>query len=137
MWHRYCKTSEVLSAGTPEMNKDRLVIYHNPNCSKSRETLQILEDHQLTPEIINYLDNPPSRQVLASIVEMLGISVRELIRDTETVYQDAGLDDDSLNDNELLEAISKFPALMQRPIVISGDRAVLGRPPARVLEIIA
>ena len=119
------------------MNKDRLVIYHNPNCSKSRETLQILEDHQLTPEIINYLDNPPSRQVLANIVEMLGISVRELIRDTETVYQDAGLDDVSLNDNELLEAICKFPALMQRPIVISGDRAVLGRPPARVLEIIA
>jgi arsenate reductase len=119
------------------MNKDRLVIYHNPNCSKSRETLQILEDHQLTPEIINYLENPPGRQVLASTVEMLGISVRELMRDTETVYQDAGLDDDSLNDNELLEAISKIPALMQRPIVISGDRAVLGRPPARVLEIIA
>jgi arsenate reductase len=119
------------------MNKDRLVIYHNPNCSKSRETLQILEDHQLTPEIINYLENPPSRQELASIVEMLGISVRELMRDTEAGYQDAGLDDDSLNDNELLAAICEDPALMQRPVVIAGDRAVLGRPPARVLEIIA
>jgi arsenate reductase len=119
------------------MNKDRLVIYHNPNCSKSRETLQILEDHQLTPEIINYLENPPSRQELAGIVEMLGISVRELMRDTEAGYQDAGLDDDSLNDHELLAAICEDPVLMQRPVVIAGDRAVLGRPPARVLEIIA
>ena len=119
------------------MNKDRLVIYHNPNCSKSRETLQILEDRQLTPKIINYLENPPSRQELTSIIEMLGISVRALIRNTEAVYQDAGLDDDSLNDDELLTAICEYPALMQRPVVISGDRAVLGRPPARVLEIIA
>lgn len=118
------------------MNKDRLVIYHNPNCSKSRETLQILADHQLTPEIINYLETPPSRQELASIIKMLGISVRELVRNTEAVYQDAGLDDDSLNDDEILTAISENPILMQRPVVISGDRAVLGRPPARVLEII-
>ena len=119
------------------MNKDRLVIYHNPNCSKSRETLKILEDHRLKPEVVNYLEEPLSRQELASIIEMLGIPVRELMRDTETAYHDAGLDDDSLNDDELLNAICEYPVLMQRPVVISGDRAVLGRPPARVLEIIA
>jgi arsenate reductase len=119
------------------MNKERLVLYHNPGCSKSRATLQILEDNQVNPEIIDYLELPPTQEELKSIVEMLGISARELLRTTEQVYRDAELDDDSLSEDEIIEAICEYPALMQRPIFVSGNRAVIGRPPERVLEIIA
>ncbi|MBT8433722.1 MAG: arsenate reductase (glutaredoxin) [Gammaproteobacteria bacterium] len=119
------------------MNESRLVMYHNPNCSKSRETLQILEDNHMSPQIIEYLEQPPTVQELKDVIKLLGISVRELVRTTEPVYRDAKLDDDTLTDEEIIAAICKFPALLQRPIVISGDKAVIGRPPARVLEIIA
>ncbi len=119
------------------MNTDRLVIYHNPSCSKSRETLQILRDEKRDPQIIEYLEEPPSRQDLKDIIAMLGVSARDLLRTTEAVYHDAELDDDSLSDDEIIEAICEYPALLQRPIVISGGRAVIGRPPTRVLEIIA
>lgn len=119
------------------MTQDKLVIYHNPGCSKSRETLQILEHNNCQPRIVEYLDEPPSPQQLKQIIGMLGISARELLRTTEPVYKDADLDDDSLSEDEIIEAICEYPALLQRPIVIAGDRAVIGRPPERVLEIIA
>jgi arsenate reductase len=120
-----------------EMNNHKLVIYHNPRCSKSRETLQLLEDRELNPEIINYLDEPPSAQELKKIIALLGVTARDLMRTTESVYRDADLDDDSLSDEEIIEAICEYPALLQRPIVVFGDRAVIGRPPARVLDIVA
>lgn len=119
------------------MNLDKLVIYHNPRCSKSRETLQILEDNNLNPEIIEYLDEPPTVQELTRIIGMLGIEARELLRTTEQVYKDAELDDDSLSEEEIIEALCEYPALLQRPIVVAGDKAILGRPPTRVLDIIA
>jgi arsenate reductase len=119
------------------MTTDKTVIYHNPRCSKSRETLQILEDNHLQPVIIEYLVDPPTTQELKQIIAMLGISARELLRSTEPVYQEANLDDDSLSEDDILKAICENPVLMQRPIVISGSRAVIGRPPVRVLEIIA
>ena len=119
------------------MNEPRLVIYHNPNCSKSRETLQILKDNHMSPDIIEYLEQPPTAQELKDVIKLLGVTVRDLLRTTEPVYEEAGLDDDTLTNDEIIEAICKFPALLQRPIVISGDRAVIGRPPTRVLEIIA
>ncbi len=119
------------------MNTSRLVIYHNPNCSKSRETLQILEDNHLNPDIIEYLEQPPTPQELKDVIKMLGVSARDLLRTTEPVYKDTDLDDDTLTDAEIIEAICKYPALLQRPIVISGATAVIGRPPTRVLEIIA
>ena len=119
------------------MGNDKLVIYHNPSCSKSRETLQILEDRNCTPEIIEYLENPPSEQELRNIIALLGVSARDLLRTTEPVYRDAELDDDSLGEDEIIEAICEYPALLQRPIVIMGDKAVIGRPPVKVLDILA
>lgn len=119
------------------MNKDKLVIYHNPVCSKSRETLQILRDNNQTPEIIEYLQQPPDQQALMEIINMLGISARDLLRTGEQAYRDAGLEDGSLDDDQIIAAICEYPSLLQRPIVISGNRAVIGRPPVKVLEIIA
>ena len=119
------------------MSNVRLVIYHNPSCSKSRETLQILQDNDLSPTIVEYLDNPPTRQELTKIIEMLGISARDLLRTTEQIYEDAKLDREALSEDDIITAICQHPALLQRPIVVSGNRAVIGRPPARVLDIIA
>ena len=119
------------------MSTDKLVIYHNSRCSKSRETLQILEDRQIVAEIVDYLEDPPSPEELKRIISMLGVTARDLLRTTEPVYKDAELDDDSLTDDEIIEAICEYPALLQRPIVVVGDKAVIGRPPSRVLEIIA
>ena len=119
------------------MSKAKTVIYHNPSCSKSRETLQIIKDSKIEAEIIEYLEDPPTAEELRRIIDMLGVAARDLLRTTEPAYQDAALHDDSLSDNELIDAICKYPVLLQRPIVISGNRAIIGRPPARVLEIIA
>ncbi len=119
------------------MSNDNLVMYHNPNCSKSRETLQILRDNDREPVLVEYLENPPDEDELRRIIALLGVSARDLLRTTEQVYHDADLDDDTLSEDELIEAICEFPALLQRPIVVVGDRAVIGRPPNRVLEIIA
>jgi arsenate reductase len=117
------------------MNADKLTIYHNPGCSKSRETLQLLQQNNKIPEIIEYLQTPPSREELIQIIKMLGITPRDLLRTTEQAYIDAKLDDSVTNDL-IIDAICKFPILLQRPIVISGKRAIIGRPPSRVLEII-
>ena len=119
------------------MSQTKTVIYHNSGCSKSRETLQILQDSNIEPEIIDYLKTPPSAQELKRIIEMLGVSARDLLRRTEEVYKQANLDNDSLSDDDIINAIVEHPALLQRPIVICGDRAVIGRPPTLVLEIIA
>jgi len=119
------------------MTTDKTVIYHNPRCSKSRETLQILEDNHLQPDIVEYLVDPPTIQVLRQIIAMLGISARELLRNSEPVYREANLDDDRLSEDDILKAICESPVLMERPIVICGNQAVIGRPPVKVLEIIA
>ena len=119
------------------MSHEKPVMYHNPRCSKSRETLQILNDHEIEPDIVDYLDEPPSAEELKRVIGLLGVTARDLLRTTEQVYKDADLDDDSLSDDEIIDAICEYPALLQRPIVIFGDRAVIGRPPTRVLEIIA
>lgn len=119
------------------MTTENLVIYHNPRCSKSRATLQILEDHEQSPQIVDYLEEPPSPEELKRIIGLLGVEARDLLRTTEQVYRDADLDDDSLSDDEIIEAICEYPALLQRPIVVCGERAVIGRPPERVLDILA
>ncbi|MEM7562036.1 MAG: arsenate reductase (glutaredoxin) [Pseudomonadota bacterium] len=119
------------------MSDEKPVIYHNPLCSKSRETLDLLKQHDADPEIVEYLEDPPTPEELRSIVKMLGISARDLLRTTESVYEDAGLDDDTLDDEEIIDTICEFPALLQRPIVVVGNKAVIGRPPSKVLDIIA
>ena len=118
------------------MSNARLIIYHNPSCSKSRETLQILEDNNLTPAVIEYLDEPPTPRELKIIIDMLGVSARDLLRTTESIYAAAKLDNDALSEDEIIATICEHPVLLQRPIVVSGERAVIGRPPAKVLEII-
>ena len=119
------------------MRHNKAVIYHNSRCSKSRETLQILQDSSIELEIIDYLETPPSAQELNRIIEMLGVSARDLLRRTEQVYIDADLDNDSLSDDDIINAIVEHPALLQRPIVICADKAIIGRPPTLVLDIIA
>jgi arsenate reductase len=119
------------------MKRNKLLIYHNPSCSKSRETLQLLRDNDQSPEIVEYLQQPPSIQELSEIIKMLGISARELLRTGEPAYQDAKLDDETLGEEEIIAAICKLPSLLQRPIVVSGNKAIIGRPPLKVLEIIA
>lgn len=119
------------------MKANGLAIFHNPACSKSREALQILQDNNLDPEIIDYLEDPPTPREMKELIGILGVSARDLLRTTEPVYQDAELDDYSLSDDEIIEAICEYPALLQRPIVISDGRAIIGRPPTRILEILA
>jgi len=118
------------------MSDDKLTIYHNPKCSKSREALQILQDNNRQPEIIEYLQEPPNKQELTKIIELLGISPRHLLRTTELEYKVNGLDDESISDEEIIEVICENPSLLQRPVVVQGSKAIIGRPPTKVLEII-
>lgn len=114
-----------------------LSIYHNPRCSKSRQTLALLEERGLTPEIIKYLDTPPAPAELKAIIGKLGISPRELLRTGEAEYKELGLTDASLSDTALINAMCQHPKLIERPIVINDTRAKLGRPPEQVLDILA
>ena len=113
-----------------------VTIYHNPRCSKSRQTLQLLEDNGVEPEVIEYLDTPPSVAELKRILGLLGMTARDLMRRGEAVYKEAGLDDATLSEEALLEAMVRNPILIQRPIVLSKGRAAIGRPPESVLEIL-
>jgi len=114
----------------------QFTIYHNPNCSKSRATLALLEENDITPEIVYYLDNPPDSKTLESLLQNLGLSVRELIRKSEPEYEQLGLDDTTLADEIVFDLLCKHPILLQRPIVVLGNRAIIGRPPESVLQLI-
>ena len=113
-----------------------VTIYHNPRCSKSRATLALLEERGLSPQVVNYLKSPPSLAELSRLIALLGITPRQLIRSGEAAYKDLGLSDPDLDDAKLLQAMRDYPALIQRPIVVAGDAARIGRPPEAVLEII-
>lgn len=111
-------------------------IYHNPRCSKSRQTLQLLEQHGIAPEIVLYLEQPPSKLLLKQLLGKLGISARDLLRKGEGEYRELGLADATLSEATLLDAMHAHPKLIERPIVVRGARAVLGRPPENILELI-
>ena len=111
-------------------------MYHNPRCSKSRATLQLLQDNGVEPEIIEYLKTPPDQDTLKGVIGMLGIGPRDLMRKGEGVYKEAGLDDSSLSDDELIAGMVANPILIERPIVVSNGKAAIGRPPEKVLEVI-
>jgi arsenate reductase len=113
-----------------------VTIYHNPRCAKSRAALKLLHDHGIEPVIIEYLKTPPSRAELAELVKRLGLTPRELLRTKETEYRQAGLDAPGLPDSAILAAMVKYPILIERPIVASGRKAALGRPPENVLELL-
>jgi len=111
-------------------------IYHNPRCSKSRQTLQLLEDKGISPEIVLYLETPPDKASLQGLLDKLAISPRQLLRKSEADYKDNNLKDTSLSDEQLIDFMLKYPKLIERPIVVNGDKAALGRPPESVLEIL-
>ncbi|WP_298715651.1 arsenate reductase (glutaredoxin) [uncultured Oceanisphaera sp.] len=113
-----------------------LTIYHNPRCSKSRETLALLEQKGLNPEIIKYLDTPPGADQLKTLLTQLGMSsARELMRTKEQEYKDLGLADVQ-DEDALLAAMTAHPRLIERPIVVNNNQAALGRPPEQVLDIL-
>lgn len=111
-------------------------IYHNPRCSKSRQTLSILEENGVTPEIILYLDESPDAKTISSLLSKLGITARDLLRKGEDAYKELNLKDPSLDDAFLIEKMTEFPKLIERPIVVKGNKAVLGRPPENALKLI-
>ena len=111
-------------------------IFHNPRCSKSRATLALLQERGLDPEIRPYLDDPPSADELRSILAMLGVAPRELMRKGESEYREQQLANDNLSDEQLIAAMVETPRLIERPIVIANGKAAIGRPPESVLEIL-
>jgi len=114
-----------------------ITIYHNPRCSKSRETLKLLQERGIEPEVREYLKDVPTADEIRDVLTALGISARELLRTKEAEYKEAGLDDSSLDDNAVIDAMTRFPKLIERPIVIKDGQARIGRPPESVLEILA
>ena len=111
-------------------------IYHNPRCSKSRLTLELLKDKGIDPKVILYLETPPSEKELVLILKKLNMEARELLRKGEAEFKEQNLSDTSKSEEDVIQAMVNFPKLMERPIVIYGDRAVIGRPPENVLKII-
>lgn len=114
-----------------------VTIYHNPRCSKSRETLALLEQHGVQPQVILYLETPPTVDQLKKLLKELGFSsARELMRQKEEIYKELKLADTTLSEDQLLTAMVENPKLIERPIVVKGSKARIGRPPEQVLEII-
>ncbi len=111
-------------------------ILHNPRCSKSRQTLALIEEKGITPQIIEYLKTPPSREELVDILAKLGMKPRDLMRKGEADYKENNLGDESLSDDQLIDAMIAHPKLIERPIVLSGGKVRVGRPPESVLEIL-
>jgi len=114
----------------------KVTIWHNPRCTKSRQALELLKKKKLDPEVVLYLDDPPSAARIEEVLGMLGIEPRELMRKKEAEYQELGLDEPKLGRKELVRALAAHPILIERPVVITGRRAVVGRPTERILEIL-
>lgn len=113
-----------------------LRIFHNPACSKSREALALLRSRGLTPEVIDYQLQPPSVEELRALLGLLDLPARELIRSNEEAHARLGLDSAALSEDDLLAAVAAHPILLQRPIVVSGQRALIARPPALLLDFL-
>lgn len=109
---------------------------HNPNCSKSRAALALLQDRGIEPGIVTYIDHPLSAGELRDLLEQLGIRARALLRTGEAEYAELGLEDETLDDDALIHAMAAHPRLVERPVFVHGGRAVIGRPPERVLELL-
>ena len=113
-----------------------VTIWHNPRCSKSRQTLALLRDRGIEPEIVEYLKTPPDAAALKAVLKKLGIGPRDLLRKGEAAYKARGLSDTTLSDEALIEAMVEDPVLIEQPVVIVGKKAALGRPPEAVLDIL-
>ena len=113
-----------------------LTIYHNPRCSKSRASLALLEEKGLNPTIIKYLETPPNREELTAILDKLGLPAEQIVRKGEALFKELGLKDRTLSNDEWIDILVEHPKLIERPIVVHGDRAAIGRPIERVVEIL-
>ncbi len=113
-----------------------ITIYHNPNCSKSRATLALLEENGIKPEIIYYLETPPGIDELKGILKKLGMQLADILRRSEEGFDTLGLDDETLSEEIAFDLLQKHPHLLQRPVVVKGDKAIIGRPPENVLSLI-
>lgn len=112
-----------------------VTIYHNPRCSKSRQTLQLLRERGVEPDVVDYLKTPPDAATLRTVLSKLGLTARDVLRTGEAAYKDLGLNDPARSEDELIAAIIANPILLERPIVVAGGRAVIGRPPENVLTL--
>ena len=112
-----------------------VTIYHNPRCSKSRKTLELLRENGIEPSIVEYLKTPPDKAALRKITNMLGLNAEKIVRKGEDTFKQhfAGK---TLNEDQWLDALAKYPILLERPIVVKGTQAVLGRPPENVLDLL-
>lgn len=113
-----------------------VTILHNPRCSKSRQTLALLEENGVQPTIVDYLKSPPSAGEIADILAKLGLEPRGLMRTKEAEYKEQGLDNPSLSRDQLIDAMVATPKLIERPVVLANDKAAIGRPPEQVLDIL-
>ena len=113
-----------------------LTLYHNPRCSKSRGALELLEARGLTPTVVRYLETPPNAAQLHDLLGKLGIGARDLLRTGEDDYKTLNLADASLSDEDLIAAMAAHPKLIERPILVAGNKAMIGRPPEKILEIL-
>jgi arsenate reductase (glutaredoxin) len=113
-----------------------VTIWHNPRCSKSRQTLALLRDNGVEPDVVEYLKTPPDAAALKAVLKKLGLKPRDLMRKGEAAYKERGLADPALTDEALIEAMVAEPVLIERPVVIKGGKAALGRPPEAVLDIL-
>ena len=113
-----------------------VTIYHNPRCSKSRQTLALLNERGISPNIIRYLEAPPDAATIEGLLALLNLEPRALMRKKEAPYTDLALDDEALPNAALIQAMVDHPVLIERPIVLAGDKAAIGRPPEAVLKIL-
>ncbi len=113
-----------------------VTIYHNPRCSKSRQTLALLKDKGIEPEVVEYLKTPPSKETIAQLLDQLGMEPRDAMRRKEAVYKELNLADTALSRDALIQAMAENPILIERPIVTAKGKAAMGRPPEAVLEIL-
>ncbi|QCU90129.1 arsenate reductase (glutaredoxin) [Thiomicrorhabdus sediminis] len=118
------------------MSDLKATIYHNPRCSKSRSSLQILNEHNVATDEVRYLQTPPSKQELAELCRLMGLKPAQIVRRGETVFKELDLAEAQLTDDEWLDILIANPILIERPIVKIGDKAVMGRPPENVLQLL-
>lgn len=124
------------STGETQPQMTELTLYHNPRCSKSRAALELLEARGLKPEIVRYLDTPLSTSELKELLNKLGLTARQLLRTGEDEYKTLELADAGQEEAQLIAAMVEHPKLIERPILVAGDKAIIGRPPEKVLEIL-
>ena len=117
------------------MNKE-VIIYHNPKCSKSRKALEIIKSKNIEPTIILYLVNKLSKTEVKKLLSKLGLSIRDILRTGEDEYKNNNLKNENLTDDKLIDFLIKFPKLLQRPIVVKDNKAVVGRPPENILDVL-